>query len=72
MTRCSEEENEIKWKILLHIKRQSNIQRSKMGKQPDHLTTGSKIQILDADVRLVSFVAMIRDLNLSEMLIVKS
>lgn len=65
-------ENQVKWKISLHIKRQSDTQNSEKGKQQDHLTKGSKIQILDTNVHLVSFVAMAGNLNLSELLIMKS
>lgn len=58
--------------MLLHIKRQSNTQGNEMGKQQDHLTKGPKIHILDTNAHVVSFVAMVRYLNLSELLLMNS
>jgi len=43
-----------------------------MGKQQNHPTRGSQIQILDKNVHLVGFVAMVRYLNLSELFIMES
>lgn len=43
----SEEGNQVKWKILLHIHEKSNTQRSEMEKQQNHLPRVCKIQSLD-------------------------
>lgn len=43
-----------------------------MRKPQNHLTGGSQIQILDKNVHLVGFVAMVKHLNLSELFIMES
>lgn len=66
------EENQVKWKTLLHIRSQSNAQRNEMGKQQNLLRRGSQIQILDKNVHLVGSVAMVRYLILSELFMMES